>query len=100
MASFLTRPLKVPKAPPEGHGKGGRLEHPFGRENEVSLRQLFNFFCNNLQLGQWELARACIDELHGQRELLQVSVRDKLRSIAENPYGYRYELMLISATLV
>ena len=64
-------------------------EHPFGRENEVSLRQLFKFFCNNLYLGQWELARACVKELHQQRELLGLSIQDVLKDVAQNPYGYR-----------
>lgn len=63
--------------------------HPFGCENEVSVRQLFTFFCNSLYLGQWELARACVAELHQQKDLLQIDICAILRNIAENPYGYR-----------
>ena len=62
-------------------------DHPFGRENEVSLRKLWQSFCNHLYLGQWEFARSCISELHEQRELLGINVTDVLKKIARNPYG-------------
>lgn len=63
--------------------------HPFGRENEVAVGQLWKFFCNNVYLGQWELARAVAKELYQQREVLGSSVTDILRRIIENPYGFR-----------
>ena len=70
--------------------------HPFGRENEVSIRQLLKFFCNNLYLGQWELARACLVELYDQRALLNLnSIDDILLDVATNPCAYRYAMHII-----
>ena len=65
------------------------LQHPFGRENEISAQQLVTFFCNNVYLGQWELANACIHELESQKEILGVDVVEILREISCVPYGYR-----------
>lgn len=39
------------------------LEHSFGNEFQTSIKQLFQFFCNNISIGQWELAKACLDQL-------------------------------------
>ena len=64
--------------------------HPFGREDEVSCEQLFKFFCNNLHLGQWELARACIPQLHKQKSALHGNVENVLDDVIGNPYGYRW----------
>ena len=58
--------------------------HPFGRENEVSLKSLYQFFCNNIYLGQWELARACIKELNDQCDLLGIDIKDTLKDLALN----------------
>ncbi|XP_060618493.2 zinc finger FYVE domain-containing protein 26 isoform X1 [Anolis sagrei] len=38
--------------------------HPFGKEESASLEQLFQFFCECLRRGEWELAQACIPQLH------------------------------------
>uniref|UniRef100_A0A8D0BRZ1 Zinc finger FYVE domain-containing protein 26 n=1 Tax=Salvator merianae TaxID=96440 RepID=A0A8D0BRZ1_SALMN len=38
--------------------------HPFGKEESASLEQLFQFFCECVQRGDWELAQACIPQLH------------------------------------
>ena len=61
---------------------------PFGEEKSVSIQKLFTFFCNNLHLGQWGLARSCVTRLYEESELLQVDIRELLRNIAENPIGF------------
>ena len=53
--------------------------YPFGREHEASVQLHFRSFCNSLFLGQFECARAAINELHEQRSFLRTTVRDILR---------------------
>ncbi|KAJ8044497.1 Zinc finger FYVE domain-containing protein 26 [Holothuria leucospilota] len=64
--------------------------HPFGDEEEVSKIQLFVALCNNLQLGQWELARACILSLYARKEdkcdSTFPAVDDLLKALVENPH--------------
>ncbi|KAH0620718.1 hypothetical protein JD844_021418 [Phrynosoma platyrhinos] len=38
--------------------------YPFGKEESASLEQLFQFFCECIRRGDWELAQACIPQLH------------------------------------
>ena len=59
--------------------------HPFGRENEVSLKKLWQCFCNFLFLGQWECAKCCINELLEQKELLEIDVLECLKCVAAHP---------------
>uniref|UniRef100_A0A8C3XPM5 Zinc finger FYVE domain-containing protein 26 n=1 Tax=Chelydra serpentina TaxID=8475 RepID=A0A8C3XPM5_CHESE len=40
------------------------MMHPFGNEEAASLEHLFWFFCECVQRGDWELAQACIPQLH------------------------------------
>ena len=65
------------------------VQHPFGRENEVSVRRLLYSFCNNLYLGQWELAEACTNELHEQRDLDKGDITSLLEDIVSYPYERR-----------
>lgn len=41
----------------------GRM-HPFGKEDTASLEHLFGFFCECVRRGDWELAQACVPQLH------------------------------------
>ncbi|XP_060119541.1 zinc finger FYVE domain-containing protein 26-like [Heteronotia binoei] len=41
---------------------------PLGKEESVSLERLFWFFCECVQQGDWELAQACVPQLHQWRE--------------------------------
>ncbi|KAG5857870.1 hypothetical protein ANANG_G00023980 [Anguilla anguilla] len=65
--------------------------HPFGREEESSLQQLFGFFTQCARRGEWELARACVPQLReaagGPSERLQ----DILRALVTCPYPLRWE---------
>ncbi|XP_019406944.1 PREDICTED: zinc finger FYVE domain-containing protein 26 isoform X1 [Crocodylus porosus] len=38
--------------------------HPFGKEDTASLEHLFGFFCECVRRGDWELAQACVPQLH------------------------------------
>ncbi|KAL8169575.1 UNVERIFIED_CONTAM: hypothetical protein K2H54_052616 [Gekko kuhli] len=41
---------------------------PFGKEESASLERLFWFFCECMQRGDWELAQACVPQLHQWQE--------------------------------
>ncbi|XP_074146561.1 zinc finger FYVE domain-containing protein 26 isoform X3 [Sminthopsis crassicaudata] len=44
--------------------------HPFGKEEAASVEHLFGFFCECLKHGEWELAQACVPQLHrGQGDI-------------------------------
>ncbi|XP_043842321.1 zinc finger FYVE domain-containing protein 26 [Dromiciops gliroides] len=44
--------------------------HPFGKEEAASVEELFGFFCECLKHGEWELAQACVPQLHkGQGDI-------------------------------
>lgn len=92
--------------------------HPFGKENTVSGQQLFVSFCNNLYLGQWELARSCAQKLarpgtgadaerslqnqHDQREedgSQQTNTLQVLKAVVRHPY-YRLVLSVLCPGLV
>ena len=70
------------------HLKNAETGHLFGSEQEVSVLKLLRLFCNNLYLGQWEFAKACIDQLHAEGSFLKLEILDILRDIARNPHGY------------
>lgn len=63
---------------------------PLGKERDYSMKLLFKFFCNNLYLGQWELARSCIKQLHEEAFLKDgANITDILIDVAEYPNGRR-----------
>jgi hypothetical protein len=61
------------------------LEHNFGNEYQDSLKHLFTFFCNNISLGQWEAARACLDDLLASKD---AQFKSLLLDIIANPAIY------------
>lgn len=61
------------------------VAHPFDREEEDSLQQLFTSFCNHLTLGQWELTRQCLRGLFDQRNTLNKPLKEILRAIIDQP---------------
>lgn len=85
------------RCPPMGHevqdhgrqSECSRGRHPFGREEEASLQRLFLFFCQCLQRGEWELAQACIPQLHHWKGQGPKQVEDILRAIVACPYMLR-----------
>ena len=64
------------------------LEHHFGKEVETSFHQLFTYFCNNINLGQWQMARACLKQLDANKKLFKTDFRSMLAEIIENPQLY------------
>lgn len=64
------------------------LEHYFGKEIETSFRQLFNYFCNNINLGQWKAAKACLKQLSSNKKNFQFDLGSLLAEIVENPEHY------------
>ena len=65
------------------------VSHPFDREEEVSLQQLFTAFCNHLTLGQWELARVCFRGLFDSRSELGKPLKEILRAVIDQPQNAR-----------
>nr|XP_033807345.1 zinc finger FYVE domain-containing protein 26 isoform X2 [Geotrypetes seraphini] len=59
--------------------------HPFGEEEEASMRCLFHFFCQCLQRGDWELAQACTLQLHHWSGDGAQQVEDLLRAMVAVP---------------
>ena len=64
------------------------LEHNFGNEYQTSIKQLFQFFCNNLNLGQWESAKACLDQLISSQDVLKFDFNQLLTDIILDPTLY------------
>ncbi len=64
------------------------LEHNFGNEFQTSIKQLFQFFCNNLNIGQWELAKSCLDQLMLNNDNFNFDINQLLIDIIVNPTLY------------
>ncbi|KAM4690950.1 zinc finger FYVE domain-containing protein 26 [Rhinophrynus dorsalis] len=65
------------------------MAHPFGEEEAASLRSLHGFFCRCLRRGNWELARACLPQLHQGPDAREVE--DILRALITAPYLLSYD---------
>ncbi|XP_051507535.1 zinc finger FYVE domain-containing protein 26-like isoform X2 [Myxocyprinus asiaticus] len=65
--------------------------HPFGREEETSMRELFGFFTRCLQCGEWELAAACVCQLGDALGDDPHSPCDIVKAIVTHPYLLRWE---------
>jgi hypothetical protein len=64
------------------------LEHHFGKEIETSIQQLFNYFCNNFYLGQWQAAKACLKQLLACQKNFKFDMNSLLMNLIENPSCY------------
>ncbi|XP_023142394.2 zinc finger FYVE domain-containing protein 26 isoform X3 [Amphiprion ocellaris] len=65
--------------------------HPFGREAETSLQDLFEYFKRCLQHAEWELARACVPQLVNSGGELSEQLRVIIRAIVTHPYSLKWE---------
>ncbi|XP_023582080.1 zinc finger FYVE domain-containing protein 26 [Trichechus manatus latirostris] len=65
------------------------MHHPFGKEEAASQKQLFGFFCECLRRGEWELARACVPQLHEGQGDIPKRVEDILQALVVCPYLLR-----------
>ncbi|ELW48072.1 Zinc finger FYVE domain-containing protein 26 [Tupaia chinensis] len=65
------------------------MNHPFGKEEAASLKQLFEFFCECLRRGEWELAQACVPQLHEGQGDIPKRVEDILQALVVCPYLLR-----------
>ncbi|KAM6201009.1 zinc finger FYVE domain-containing protein 26 isoform 2-T2 [Rhynchocyon petersi] len=61
------------------------MHHPFGKEEAASQKQLFEFFCECLRRGEWELAQACVPQLHEGQGDIPKRVEDILQALLECP---------------
>ncbi|XP_008568543.1 PREDICTED: zinc finger FYVE domain-containing protein 26 [Galeopterus variegatus] len=61
------------------------MNHPFGNEEAVSQKQLFGFFCECLRRGEWELAQACVPQLHEGQGDIPKRVEDILQALVVCP---------------
>ncbi|XP_038158670.1 zinc finger FYVE domain-containing protein 26 isoform X1 [Cyprinodon tularosa] len=64
--------------------------HPFGREADVSLQDLFEYFKSCLQHGEWQLASACVSQLANSPEGLSGKVREIIKAIICHPYNLKW----------
>lgn len=65
------------------------LEHYFGKEVETSLRQMFNYFCNHINLGQWTAAKACLIQLESNKKNIDFDYSSVRTEIMKNPELYK-----------
>ena len=56
---------------------------------EESIKYLFRFFCNNLYLGQWQLAKASLQQLFREKEATAVPISEVLKDVASYPFNRR-----------
>ncbi|XP_032101933.1 zinc finger FYVE domain-containing protein 26 [Sapajus apella] len=61
------------------------MNHPFGKEEAASQKQLFGFFCECLRRGEWELAQACVPQLHDGQGDIPKRVEDILQALVVCP---------------
>uniref|UniRef100_A0A8C8ZBH7 Zinc finger FYVE-type containing 26 n=1 Tax=Prolemur simus TaxID=1328070 RepID=A0A8C8ZBH7_PROSS len=61
------------------------MNHPFGKEEDASQKQLFRFFCECLRRGEWELAQACVPQLHEAQGDIPKRVEDILQALVMCP---------------
>uniref|UniRef100_A0A8D2LXZ9 Zinc finger FYVE domain-containing protein 26 n=1 Tax=Varanus komodoensis TaxID=61221 RepID=A0A8D2LXZ9_VARKO len=66
-----------------------RRMYPFGKEESVSLERLFWFFCESVQRGDWELAQACVPQLHQWKEDDSEKVEAILHALVVCPFRLR-----------
>jgi hypothetical protein len=65
------------------------LDHNFGKEIETSLQQLFIHFCNNIKLGQWQAAKACLTQLDANKKSFKFDYDLVILDILQNPEIYK-----------
>ncbi|XP_041668136.1 zinc finger FYVE domain-containing protein 26 isoform X2 [Cheilinus undulatus] len=65
--------------------------HPFGREAETSLQDLFEYFKRCLQHAEWELAGACVPQLVQSTGGLSEELREIINVIICHPYNLKWE---------
>ncbi|KAM5274232.1 zinc finger FYVE domain-containing protein 26 isoform 2-T2 [Ctenodactylus gundi] len=61
------------------------MNHPFGNEETATQKQLFEFFCECLRRGEWELAQACVPQLHEGQGDIPKKVEDILQALVLCP---------------
>ncbi|XP_068961739.1 uncharacterized protein [Petaurus breviceps papuanus] len=65
--------------------------HPFGKEEAASVEHLFEFFCECLKHGEWELAQACVPQLHKGHGDIPKKVEKILQTLVSCPGLMRCE---------
>lgn len=65
------------------------MHHPFGTEETASQKELFGFFCECLRRGEWELAQACVPQLHEAQGDVPKKVEDILQALVVCPHQLR-----------
>ncbi|XP_041514353.1 zinc finger FYVE domain-containing protein 26 isoform X3 [Microtus oregoni] len=61
------------------------MSYPFGKEETATEEQLFEFFCECLRRGDWELAQACVPQLHKGKGDIPKKVKDILQALVQCP---------------
>ena len=61
-----------------------------------SIKYLFRFFCNNLYLGQWQLAKSSLQQLYVEQSTTSFPITDILKDVATYPFNRRCVFVLSS----
>ena len=65
-------------------------EFPSMSSEEVVLDKLFAFFFKNVALGQWQLAKACLQKIVERKFDARYDLKKCLLDIVDNPLNYKY----------
>lgn len=60
--------------------------HPFGREEQSSVQDLFVFYTRCLRHGEWELAAACVRQLRQAAGDVLQHPDDIMAAVIAQPY--------------
>ncbi|XP_062609221.1 zinc finger FYVE domain-containing protein 26-like [Saccostrea cucullata] len=58
-----------------------------GEEKAHSIQTLFKYFCYHLHRGEWELSKACIDQLNAEGKYADVNIKDVLLDVIQFPFS-------------
>ena len=64
-------------------------DQPYESRKQQSVENLFKFFCNNLYLGQWQLAKASLQQLHRERGATSQPISEVVKDVATYPFNRR-----------
>lgn len=73
----------------EKHEKSTALPNNTELDSDGGKGLLFRHFCNCLYLGHWELAKACVKQLHEGCQNEEDSVCSILKDIVRQPFNRR-----------
>lgn len=66
-----------------------------GEERVHSIQTLFRYFCDHLHRGEWELSRACVNQLNAEGISADINIKEILLNVIQFPFGGRLVTKMI-----